>query len=586
MSKKMRNIFAILLSSSMMLSLVTGCSGSIPPADKTTPEGGDASTTTPTETKFKPGIVPVKAGEVEMDAEQYVNSYMGSEPSTLDPTKASDTYASTIITNTMEPLLRVEEDADAKNFIAGAGAEKWESSEDGTVWTFHLRDNTWTDGVAVTANDYAYSMKRTIDPTTGSPNSFMMAPIKNAAAVMEGTMGVDELGIKAIDDKTLEITLENPTSYFESLMCTKVSNPVRQDIVEKHGEKFGAEMETLVFCGPFQMQSWTHNNEIILSKNESYWDKDRVHLQTINFKIIADENAMLNSFDNNSFDTVKVSKKDWLERFKQKEGVSYVTYVYPAVRFDFYNTSDPLFKNANIRKAFTLGIDREELADVIYQGTMEPAYSWVPKNVLAGELGEYRSLVEEPLVTLKTEYPDPKTLLLKGMEELGLGTDPSTIKATLSLGGTDQWMRTYAEYLQQTYKKTLGINLEIEFNEWPTFSDKVTKGEYQIGYMSWGQDYNDPMDMLTVGSAKSGSVANNWENPKYEELLVQARKEMDAQKRLDLYAEAEKILIYEDGVFCPIVNEKVNNFRYDYLKNMTSTPFETVGYKYLYTSGR
>lgn len=590
MSRTSKKFLAILLSSAMMLSFMAGCgdSGSTTEKDATTtPDAnGTTGTTETTDTGWKPGITPVKAGEVEMDSEQIYNTYMASEPATLDSTKAADMYGNYILTNVMEPLLRIEEDSEGKNFVAGAGAETWEANETGDVWTFHLRDNTWSDGQPVTANDYAYALKRTIDPATGSPNSFMLAPIKNADAVMNGSTPVDDLGIKAVDDKTLEITLENPTAYFESLMCTKVSFPVRQDIVEQHGERYGSEMDTMVFCGPFQIQAWTHNSEFVLTKNDSYWDKDHVQLQTVIYKIMADENSIMNSFDNGSLDTVGVAKKEWLDRFKEKEDASYVTYISPAVRFDFYNTKDELFQNANVRKAFTLGLNREELADVIYQGSMEGTYAWVPKNVNAGELGEYRTLVESPLLKLKEENPDPKQLLIKGMEELGLGSDPSTLKVTMSFGGTDQWMRTYAEYIQQTYKNTLGVNLELDFNEWPTYSDKVSKGDYQIGYMAWGHDFNDPIDLLNVGSAASGSVATGWVNEEFESLLEQARKEMDANKRLELYKRAEEILLYEDGVFCPVVNEKVNNFRYNHVKNMASTPFASVGAKYIYISGR
>lgn len=593
MSRTSKKFLAILLSSAMMLSFMAGCgdSGSTTEKDATTTPDANGTTDaagTPetTDTGWKPGITPVKAGEVEMDSEQIYNTYMASEPATLDSTKAADMYGNYILTNVMEPLLRIEEDSEGKNFVAGAGAETWEANEAGDVWTFHLRDNTWSDGQPVTANDYAYALKRTIDPATGSPNSFMLAPIKNADAVMNGSTPVDDLGIKAVDDKTLEITLENPTAYFESLMCTKVSFPVRQDIVEQHGERYGSEMDTMVFCGPFQIQAWTHNSEFVLTKNDSYWDKDHVQLQTVIYKIMADENSIMNSFDNGSLDTVGVAKKEWLDRFKEKEDASYVTYISPAVRFDFYNTKDELFQNANVRKAFTLGLNREELADVIYQGSMEGTYAWVPKNVNAGELGEYRTLVESPLLKLKEENPDPKQLLIKGMEELGLGSDPSTLKVTMSFGGTDQWMRTYAEYIQQTYKNTLGVNLELDFNEWPTYSDKVSKGDYQIGYMAWGHDFNDPIDLLNVGSAASGSVATGWVNEEFESLLEQARKEMDANKRLELYKRAEEILLYEDGVFCPVVNEKVNNFRYNHVKNMASTPFASVGAKYIYISGR
>ena len=214
------------------------------------------------------------------DAQQY-NTYLATEPSTLDTIKGNDMYGWEINKNTLEPLTRLVE-KDGKQEREGAGAESWEPNEDGTVWTFKLRDNKWSDGQAVTAADYAYGITRTLDPDAGSPNSFFTAPfIKNGQKVVNGEVGVEELGVKAVDDKTLEITLEAPTPYFMSITDTRACYPVRQDIAEKYGETYGSELESLIFNGPFKVDSWTHNSEITLVKNDQYWDKDNVKLDNV-----------------------------------------------------------------------------------------------------------------------------------------------------------------------------------------------------------------------------------------------------------------------------------------------------------------
>ena len=562
---KIKRILAVMLAGAMMLSMAA-CGG----------ESKEESAAQPSaEQKTIDGNV--------LDAEQYFNGYIGSEPTTLDSVVGNDQYSGSVLTNTMEPLTRLAE-KDGKNVREGAGAESWESNEDGTVWTFHLRDNNWSDGQPVKAQDYVYSIVRTLTPETGSPNSYLITCVKNANAVLAGEMDPSELGVKAIDDKTVEFTLEQPTPYFLSLTDTRVMMPQRQDIVEQYGESYGAEASNLVYNGPFKLESWMHNSELVLVKNDQYWDKDNVNLQTINYKIMNDENTIFNSFTNGSIDSCGCGTPEWMQKFEAMENVDYIHYTSPAVRFNFYNTKDELFQNANIRNAFTLALDREDIVNTIYFGTMSPAYSWVPDGVSTGEQGIYRAQVEEPLKAMY-ETADPKELLLKGMEELGLGSDPSTLEVTFSLGGVDQWMKNYGEYYQQTFKNVLGVNVVLDFNEWGTFQSKVNSGDYQMGYMSWGIDYNDPYSMLAVMYSSSNNINTGWVNEKYDELLDQAAVEMDDAKRLELYKEAETIL-FEEGPLCPVVNEAANTFRYNYIKNSNTMPFTSTGLKYAYVSGR
>ena len=560
---KLKKILAVMMAGAMMLSMAA-C-------------GGEETTTAEStgEQKTIDGNV--------LDAEQYFNGYLSSEPTTLDSVTGNDSYSSSILTNAMEPLTRLAE-KDGENVREGAAAESWESNEDGTVWTFHLRDNKWSDGQPVTANDYVYAITRVLTPETGSPNSWLLTCVKNANAVLAGEMDPSELGVKAVDDKTIEFTLESPTSYFLALTDTRVMMPQRQDIVEQYGESYGAEASNMVYNGPFKLETWTHNSELILVKNDQYWDAENVNLQTINYKIMNDENTIFNSFTNGSIDSCGCGTPEWMQKFEAMENVDYIHYTSPAVRFNFYNTKDELFQNANIRNAFTLALDREDIVNTIYFGTMAPAYGWVPDGVSVGDQGIYREKVEEPLKAM-VGSEDPKELLLKGMEELGLGSDPSTLEVTFSLGGVDQWMKNYGEYYQQTFKNVLGVNVVLDFNEWGTFQSKVNSGDYQMGYMSWGIDYNDPYSMLAVMYSTSGNINTGWVNEEYDALLDQAAVEMDDAKRLELYKQAETIL-FEEGPLCPVVNEAANTFRYNYIKNSNTMPFTSTGLKYAYVSGR
>ena len=341
---KIKRILSVLLAGAMMLSLAA-CGGE----EESSANGEGAATA---EQKTIDGNV--------LDEEQYFNGYLGSEPTTLDSVVGNDSYSSSILTNVMEPLTRLAE-KDGQNVREGAGAETWESNETGDVWTFHLRDNTWSDGQPVTAEDYAYAIRRIMDPATGSPNSYLLTCLKNGEAVLAGEMDVSELGVEATDEKTLVFTLEQPTPYFLSLTDTRVMMPQRQDIVEQYGDTFGADAANLVYNGPFKLDTWTHNSQLVMTKNENYWDAENVNLDTITYNIMNDENAIYNSFSNASIDSCGCIVREWMDRFEQMDNVEYLHYTSPSVRFNFYNTTDELFQNKNIRNAFTLALDREDV---------------------------------------------------------------------------------------------------------------------------------------------------------------------------------------------------------------------------------
>jgi len=215
---------------------------------------------------------------------------------------------------------------------------------------------------------------------------------------------------------------------------------------------------------------------------------------------------------------------------------------------------------------------------------MEPAYAWVPDGVSSGELGIYREQVEAPLKAMVGKE-DPKELLIKGMEELGLGSDPSTLEVTFSLGDTNQWIKNYGEYYQQKFKEVLGVNVVLDFNEWGSFQSKINAGEYQMGYMVWSIDYNDPYAMLSLMRSDSTAIPTFWANEEYDKLMDQAAVEMDEAKRIELYKQAETILM-DEAPICPVVNEASNTYRYKYVKNSNTMSFTSTGLKYAYTSGR
>ena len=224
-----------------------------------------------------------------------------------------------------------------------------------------------------------------------------------------------------------------------------------------------------------------------------------------------------------------------------------------------------------------------------FSGANIPTYGWICPAISVGETNfrEYAGdTIQEMIDEMTAEGKTAKDYLLAGMEELGLGDDPSTLTVTFSLAGTDDWFRTYGEYLQQVYQTELGVNMEISFNDWSIFYDDVQNGNYQIGYMSWGAYYNDPYDMLSLFYSDWDSIETGWASAEYDQLIDDALKEQDEAKRLELYKQAEDILLREECVVSPILTFTSNSFYRDYVQGYTELTFSITGYKGMSTGGR
>lgn len=525
--------------------------------------------------------------------EQYVNTYLAADPTTLDPSLRSDTYSSDILMNSMESLIRVGQRDGEYTFVPG-DAETWESDETGTVWTFHLgEDRKWSDGEPVTADQYVYSLQRTADPETGSPNSFFVSPIKNYAAISEGEMAPEELGVEAPDEHTLVITLEKPMPSFLESTDASVFYPQRQEIVEQYGEQYGADFDKFVYNGPFKVTEWTHNSSIKIEKNENYWDAENVDLDYVTYQIMSDTAAIMNAYESGQIDVITVSSQEELQKYQADDSNVYTKISGGTISFAFYNTEDELFSNANIRKAFTMAVDQEKVNDIAFSGLREPLYGWIAPAISVGDK-TMRSVAGDTLKEMRKETlakTTAKDILLEGMKELGLGDDPSTLDVTFSLAGTSDWFRTFGEYLQQMYKEALGVDVKIDFSEWGIFSDNVYSGNFQLGFMAWGAYYNDPYDMLSVHLTDFNQIATGWSDPEYDKLVLGASQEMDEDARMQMYIDAENILL-EANVMCPFATSVSHQFTKSYLHDkyaeygQDNLYFTHEGWKNVYVEGR
>lgn len=485
-----------------------------------------------------------------------LNLVIPSEPPSLHPQLATDSTSSAILINVFEGLTR----SDADGQPQPAMAEKWDVSEDGLTYTFHLRDAKWTNGDPVVAGDFEYAWKWALNPENLSEYASVFYPIKGAEAYNTGAGSVDEVGIKVEDDKTLVVTLANPTPYFLELTAFKTYSPINQKVVEGKDDWYAEAGENYVTNGPFTLDTWKHNDSIVLKKNEGYWDAANVALNTVNIGMVENEATAATMFKNKEIDYLgspyQTVALDAIDGFKADGSLNIDDHA--AIYWYKFNTTDKITGNANIRKALTLAIDRQGLIDNVTKGEQKPALGMVPSAISGFE--EDRGYYKD------NDVEGAKAALEAGMKELGI-KDAKDIKLNLSFN-TSEGHAAIAQYIQEGWSKNLGITVSLDNSEWQVYLEKLNVLDYQIGRMGWIADYNDPYSFLEMfDTAKNGNNDTGWENPKYKELLKQAIAEVDTTKRLELLKEAEAVAVSEFPV-APIYYYTNLSVKQKYVKNM------------------
>lgn len=536
-----------------------------------------------------------KSVMAQYDTGQYLNISIDNEPRNLDPSKSGDVYSSQVLAEVNEALTRVETDKDGRDVVKPAGAEKWDISSDGLKWTFHLRDNNWSDGIKVTAKDYEYGIKRTLDPKVGSQYTFLLYPIKGAREYSDveknknGKIKSDVVGVKALDDKTLEITLGSLCAYFLNLTSLNIMQPQRKDIIDKYGDKYGFEADTMVFCGPFKIKQWIHNDKIELTKNESYWDSKLVKLQKVTMKIIKSDIEISSELQGGSLDAGKIIKPELKDKLDKTTKFDSIKVSKASTNYEIYNQKDKLFSNSKIRKAFSVSLDREEISKNLWKSIHTPAYALVPPYLQIGTEDFRQKSNFEPIKKLKEDNTNPKTLLIEGLKELGMDQDTGKITISYLQPNIDTNQKEIAELLKQMYIKNLGVNIKLEYVDPDQFQKRIAAGEYQISTMTWSADYNDPMAEFETWRTGANIIYTGWSNSKYDNLINNAcllgndRNE----DRFKYFKEAENILLLEDAVISPTVYRNKQIYKGKYAKELMYPLFgPEIELKYAYTQGR
>lgn len=501
----------------LVIALVAGCSSK--PAD------GGATGGTSTEGKSK----VVVATDTDL--------------STMDHNIATDGTSFIAQTLVFSGLTELDEN----NMPIPEMAKSWDINEDGTVYTFHLADAKWSNGTPVTANDFVYGWHRLIDQATASEYAFILSTItlKNADAVAAGELPLDELGVKALDDKTLEVTLDAPCDFLLGLLAFPSFFPLNQEFYEAQGDQYSLSPANMIYNGPYVMTSWTPGNSYSFAKNPEYFKADTIDVEEIDFKFIQDTQSAMLEYQSGNLDVVKLSG-EMVDAYKDQEGFTnrlqgYLWYL--SLNFDV-----PELANDDLRQAIMYAVDRETIATNVLKDGSVAADGIIPIELSTGPDGkEYRDTAGKI-----TNYDPAKAKEYYDKAKAALGKD---VSIELLFEDTEA-SKAVAEYVQNNLETNCpGMTVTLNSKPKKTRLQMMQNGEYQMALHRWGPDYADPQTYLDLFLVGASNNYGKYENQKYQDLMLEATQgesARDSQARWNLLVEAEKVLVQEDAGVIPV----------------------------------
>jgi oligopeptide transport system substrate-binding protein len=486
------------------------------------------------------GLLLAGCGKALPDADEGASTGVllmgnGAEPKTLDPQRATGVTENKIISSLIEGLIAYHPTDD--NLPEPGVAERWEPNADASEWTFYLRaDAAWSNGDPVTAQDFVYSYQRMLDPAWPGEYGQMLYVLKNARAYKEGNLeDFSEVGVKALDERTLRLELVGPTPYFLNMLKHYSWFPVHPPTIEAHGGPLDlAEDWTLpanfVGNGPFVLTEWLPNQYIKVDKSPTYWDRSQMRLESIYFFPIEDDNTERRMFDSGLLHLTSTVPTNDIPVLRETQPDIIKIDDYLGTYFFRFNVTRPPLDNPLVREALTFAIDRQQLVDKVTLGDQKPAHAYVP----AGFNG----------------YPSPDRI----------GFDPERARARLAEAGypggegfptlyllfnTSEGHRKIAEAIVAMWNEVLGINMQLENKEWKVYLDAQSNLNYDVSRSGWIGDYMDPITFLEMFTTGNGNNDTGWSNPRYDSLIEQAYRSTTEEEHFRLLLEAESILLDE-----------------------------------------
>ena len=497
----------------------------------------------------------------------------GSEPKSLDPHLVTGVPENKLIQSLIEGLIAYHPTDD---LIPEPGmAESWESDSEFKVWTFKLRDAKWTNGDAVKASDFVYSWERMLSPALGSEYAEMLYVLRNAEEFHQGRLkDFSQVGVKALNDRTLEVTLGGSTPYFLSMLKHYSFYPVNPRAVEQFGgmtdrNSRWSTIENYVGNGAFKLKQWTTNQIIKVEKNPAYWDASRVKLNEIHFFPIDNVKSEETAFLGGRLHLTSTVAPDKIPVFKKRNPDELKIEPYLGNYFFRINVTRKPFNDQRVRQALNLAIDRQLIVDRVSQGGQEPATGFVP-----GGMASYA-----PMTALKFDPARARQLLADAGYPGGKGFPKKEI-----LINTSESHRKIAEAIQAMWRENLGIDVGIYNQEWKVYLDSQTKLDYDLSRAGWIADYAYPMTFLEIFTTGNGNNDTGWSNPRYDALIRQAQSAASEADRVRLMREAETILLTELPIM-PIYFYTRVYLKDPRIKGWNPTATDNHPYKYVSIAG-
>jgi oligopeptide transport system substrate-binding protein len=524
-----------------------------------------------------------KNGETLADAQELNLLLFDNRVYSLDTGAAHNPFEFHILGQTGEGLFRVFSDEKGFDRRELAGAESYAVSDDGLTYTFKLRDHNWEDGAPVTAQHYVDAFVRLHTAGNAFIYSFFYNEIVNATEAVAGLVPPTDIGVRAIDEKTLEIKLKTVAPYFLDKLTLPICYPVRADLIGANTDSsWGSSVEKTISNGPFKFSRWIRDTSVTLVKNPEYWDADNVILEKVTLTVVNEDSTRAQLFNSGQLDVVS-GAADYFRAWKSRADVGEITHVkrfngrLARLDFPWEGGIAGLTDNLKIRQALSLAIDREEAVKLAFDGLQVPAYGFYPKGIsLAGT--PVREYFNEPLQALVDEYTNDTAALQKlfdeGLDEEGFAGGRENVTLSFFTTETLEPLKVLQEYIMQSWKTKLGVKVRNNLITDRGLESKTrVEGNYDIAFANnLSTDYNDPDIWAKHWYSPNGmTFLGRYLSPKYDGIYKKLIGETDTDKRAKIYAELERILIAEDYQVAPIYYSQLDYFAQPHIRNFDFT---------------
>lgn len=503
---------------------------------------------------------------------------IGPNPETLDPALNSAVDGGNMLITLFETLLIIDQD----NKVQPGQAEKYEVSSDGLTWTFTMRDGLkWSDGTELNAKDFEYTFKRIADTNVAAPYAETVIGMIEGYKEAIDSKNPEKLNVKASEDgKTLTIKLAYPCSYFDKIVAFGTMSPVQKATVEKNGDSWATKPETYVCNGPYTITEWTPSEKIVCKKNENYkggWDSSKIVNDKLTFLLLEDSSASYTAYTGGTAQLIKDVPTEEIPTLKKDKKDEFNVDPILGTYYLSMNLNKAPFNNKNVRKALSLAIDRDYVANTVMQGTYTPAYNYVGTgvdDVDPGKFLENSKAANGGKTYISEDYKANLEEAKKALAEAGYPEGKGFPTITYSTNDTG-YHKALAEYLQQVYKD-LGITMNIDIVDWSSFTPKRRAGEYEMARNGWVIDYNDASNMIELFYSSNGNNDGKYNNPAFDKAMNDS-KVADKTAHFAALHEAEKI-VSEDYGFIPVAYYNDFWLQSTSLKGTWHSPY---GYWYL-----